>query len=183
MLTYHSMFFCSFYSNWLLKLPKFITRAIQFQNSWNFFHNVHMNVYYFIMIFIEFLVGWIFNGFRFLVMYAYLIPFAKNLVKWWGCIQWFWKFLWLFYTHSCLFWYKVCGFLICGLRVVIFWSRVWQLVSHHGCVNSWILLTCFLASNWPKLLHKPSLICLVDLWFFWELIVLFSICLRFFLPV
>ena len=66
---------------------------------------------------------------------------------------------------------------------VIFWSRVWQLVSHHECAISWILMTCFLTSNWPHFLHEPHFICLVDLWFFLELIVLFSICLRFFLPV
>jgi len=126
-------------------LTKIISHSFQLQKSWNFLHHVLLNVYYFIMIFAEFLVGWIFNGSRFLVMYAYLIPFAKNLVKWWGCIQWPWKFLWLIYTHSCSFWCKVCAFIICGLWDINFWSRVWQFVSHQWYAISWFLFTCFLA--------------------------------------
>jgi hypothetical protein len=177
------MFILFFYSKLITQLTKFITSSIQFQISWNFLHHVLFDVYYFIMIFNDFLDGWILNGIRFLDMYAHFVPFANPFVKWWWCIQCPWNFLWLIYTHSCLFWCRVLEFIICGLWDMNFWSRVWQLVSHHGCANSWILLACFLASNWPQILHDPSLICLVDLWFFLELIVLFSICLRFFLPV
>ena len=75
-------------------LSKFIFHSFQLQKSWDFLHHVHKNVYYLIMIFTEFLVGWIFNCIRFLNMYAYLIPCAKTFAKWSCCIQCPWNFLW-----------------------------------------------------------------------------------------
>ena len=136
---------CSFQID--AQLLKIISHSFQLQKSWNFFHHIHMNVYYFIMIFAEFLVGWILNGFRFLDMYAHFVPFANSFVKLWWCIQCPWNFLWLIYTHSCLFWCRVLEFIICGCWDMNFWSRVWQFVSHQWYEISWFLLTCFLASN------------------------------------
>jgi hypothetical protein len=66
---------------------------------------------------------------------------------------------------------------------MIFWIRVWQFVSHHWCPTSWFSLPCFLTSNWSDFLHEPTLVCLVHMWIFLELIVAFPNCLRFFSPV
>jgi hypothetical protein len=80
-------------------------------------------------------------------MYAHFVPFANSFVKLWWCIHLIWNFLWLIYTHSCLFWCRVLEFIICGCWDMNLWSRVWQFVSHHWYAISWFLLTCFLAFN------------------------------------
>ena len=61
-----------------------------------------------------------------------------------------------------------------------FWIRVWQFVSHQWFANVWFLFTCFLLSKSLEILHEWSLVCLIDVWFFLELILLFSIWLRIF---
>ena len=63
---------------------------------------------------------------------------------------------------------------------MIFWSYVLHLVSQHEHAFSQFLFTCFLLSNWPQILHKSSITCLVCVWIFLELILLFSIWLRIF---
>jgi hypothetical protein len=62
---------------------------------------------------------------------------------------------------------------------MIFWSRVWQFVSHHWCATSWFSLPCFLTSNCFEFFHDWTCVCLVYMWFFLELFVAFPICLGF----
>ena len=63
---------------------------------------------------------------------------------------------------------------------MIFWSCVLHLVSYHDYAFSLILFTHFPTSKWLQILHEWSLVCLIDVWIFLELILLFSIWLRIF---
>ena len=63
---------------------------------------------------------------------------------------------------------------------MIFWSYVLHLVLYHDHVFSQFLFTCFLLSKSLEILHEWSLVCLIDVWIFLELILLFSIWLRIF---
>ena len=60
---------------------------------------------------------------------------------------------------------------------MIFWSHVLHLMLHELYAFSQFLFTCFLLSKWPQILHEPLFVCLVDVWIFLELILLFSIWL------
>ena len=60
---------------------------------------------------------------------------------------------------------------------MIFWSYVLHLVLCHDHIFSQFLFTCFLLSKSLEILHEPFSTCLVCVWIFLELILLFSIWL------
>jgi hypothetical protein len=95
-----------------------------------------------------------------------------------------WKFLYLFWT--CWWWFscKVYDFWILGWLDVIFWSKVWQFVSHQARSTSWFYLKSLEMLNWAEILCGWSFVCWDHMWFFLELlnefsnwlIIFFSVC-------
>ena len=77
----------------ITNLPKFITCSFLIQFEWDFLCCVHHDLYFFIIIFPEFLDEWFLNGLRVCDMWPNFVHFAKSIVKWWECIQWLPNFL------------------------------------------------------------------------------------------
>ena len=86
---------------------------------------------------------------------------------------------------TCWWWfiYKVCDFWIPDDWDMIFWSKVWQFVSHLARSTFWIYLHDLWLLDWIEILHEWSLMCWDNMWIVLDFSMAFSNLLIIFFSV